>query len=305
MDIARLSISALNAEDARLLALELLSQRGIQDVGLASHIALESQGIPLFVHELVRHAGISEDGSLARDHISLGQALGLRIARLPMSAVSLLEVLAVAGRPIAQEAAYGAAGIPIEDQATLHALRAAGLAKSRGGGPHDVAETYHDRIREVVVNGLSRARLLSVHTRLLAELEQRGDHDFELLLAHSLGAGRLDRALAYAERAADRARAALAFNRSADLYLTALSCLDPSRPTELERRASLEQRYAEALAAAGRCLESAQAYLRAAELVDEKTSQAFERNAADQLLRGGPVGWNALSSGAGRRRWKI
>ncbi len=288
-DIARLSISALNAEDARLLALELLSQRGIHDPALASHIAAESQGIPLFVHELVRHAGISQDGSLSGDLISLSQALGLRIARLPTAAVSLLEVLAVAGRPIAQEAAYGAAGVPIEDQATLHALRAAGLAKSRGGGPLDVAETYHDRIREVVVNGLSRSRLCAVHTRLLAELEQRGDHDYELLLAHSLGAGRLDRALAYAERAGDRARAALAYNRSADLYLTALSCLDPSRPTEPERRASLEQRYAEALAAAGRCLESAQAYLRAAELVDHKTSQTFERNAADQLLRGGDL----------------
>lgn len=289
VDIARLSISALTPEDARVLSLELLSQRGIQDTALASHIAAESQGVPLFVHELVRHASLSQTGMLQSTHVSLGEALGRRIARLPSPAIALLEVLAVAGRPLAQQAAYDAAGLPIEDRATLHALRAAGFAKSRGGGPADVAETYHDRIREVVVSGLPKARLKQVHGRLLEQLERRGDHDFELLVAHSLGAERPERALTYAERAAERAQKALAFNRAADLYQTALDCLKTSHHGEVDRQAELERRLAESLAAAGRCLEAAAAYLQAATLVDAQVAETLERHAADQLLRGGDL----------------
>jgi len=289
VDIARLSISSLSLEDARTLATELLARGGIHDRALSEHIARESEGVPLFVHELVRHAFGPGEHGLHNAHISLGDALGRRIARLPTPAVCLLEVLAVAGRPVAQETAYRAAGVPTEDLATLHALRAAGLAKSRGGGPFDLAETYHDRIRQVVLSAMPQPRLVHVHGRLLAQLEQNDDRDYERLLEHALGAQRSDRALSYAEHAADRARAALAFNRSADLYRIALSCLDPTPSANVERRASLEQRFAEALAAAGCCLESAQAYQRAAALVSEATAHGLERHAADQLLRGGDL----------------
>ncbi len=289
VDIARLSISSLSLDDARALATELLARGGIRDLALAQHIASESEGVPLFVHELVRHAFAPDGYGLDRVHITLGDALGRRISRLPTPAICLLEVLAVAGRPIAQDTAYRAAGVPTEDLATLHALRAAGLAKSRGGGPFDLAETYHDRIRQVVLSGLPRPRLVHVHGRLLAQFERSDDRDYELLLAHALGAERPDRALSYAERAAERARVALAFNRSADLYRIALSCLDQTKPDDVERRASLEQLFAEALAAAGCCLEAAQAYLRAATLVPEATAHVLERNAADQLLRGGDL----------------
>ncbi len=288
-DIARLSITALSIADAQTLARELLGRLGIANPGLAAHIAGESEGVPLFVHELVRHASDSGPQTRSPSHISLSEALGRRIARLPAAAISLLEVLAVAGRPITQRVAYGAARVALEDQATLHALRAAALAKSRGGAPSDVAEIYHDRIREVVVASLPQARLVAVHANLLSQLEQGGDGDLELLVAHSLGAERPERALAYAERAAVRARTALAFNRSAELFRTALACLAQLPSPDRQRRASLEQRFAEALAAAGCCLEAAKAYQRAAALSTPEQVPRLERHAADQLLRGGDL----------------
>ncbi len=288
--VERVAVGTLSRNETGVLARQLLQRAGLTDETLAEHIAEESQGMPLFVQELVHHASFT-DTKESRARVSLGQALTIRMARLSKEEQSLLEVLAVAGRPIPQDIAFRAAGIDPDDQSTLHALRTAGFAKSRGIGPLDTAETYHDRIREVVVAKLSPARLKQLHLALLHGLTQRGIADDEQLLAHSLGAERPARALEHAERAAIAARQALAFNRSVDHYRTALRCMDAldSSDTAQAKRFQLQAGLSEALAAAGFCIEAGEAYLSAIPLAHDLQRPSLERAAADQLLRGGDL----------------
>ena len=69
---------------------------------------------------------------------------------------ALLEVMAVAARPLSLELAATAAGIPDQARAAFDALRAAQLARS-GVQPGSV-ECYHDRVRESVAAGTRRRR---------------------------------------------------------------------------------------------------------------------------------------------------
>jgi serine/threonine protein kinase len=288
--VERVAVGTLSRAETSVLARQLLQRAGLHDETLAEHIAEESQGMPLFVQELVHHVSFARTKE-NRAHISLGQALTIRMARLSKEEQSLLDVLAVAGRPIPQDIAFRAAGIDPDDQSTLHALRTAGFAKSRGAGPLDTAETYHDRIREVVVEAMSAARLKQLHLALLHGLTQRAIADDEQLLAHSLGAERPARALEHAERAAVVARKALAFNRAVDHYRTALRCIDALDNSEAvqAKRFFLQEGLAESLAAAGFCIEAGEAYLRAVPLAHELQRPSLERAAADQLLRGGDL----------------
>lgn len=288
--VERVAVGTLSRQETSVLARQLLHRAGVSDDTLAEHIAEESQGMPLFVQELVHHASFTRTKE-SPAHVSLGQALSIRMGRLSKEEQSLLEVLAVAGRPIPQDIAFRAAGLDPDDQSTLHALRTAGFAKSRGIGPLDTAETYHDRIREVVVEALDAGRLKQLHLSLLHGLTQRGVADDEQLLVHSLGAERPARALEHAERAAVTAQKALAFNRAVDHYRTALRCIDALDNSETlqAKRFLLQEGLAESLAAAGYCIEAGEAYLRAIPLAHELQRPSLERAAADQLLRGGDL----------------
>jgi len=280
-------VGSLETSEAETLAHELLIRRGLDSPAMAAQIAGESHGVPLFIQELVRHVAHGE-GAPAR-RISLTEAISERVASLPASAGELLEVLAIAGGPVAQRVALRAAGLAAGEGAALHTLRVAGLAKSRGARPEDALETAHDRIRAVITRGLAPERRIDVHTRLLAALEREPHLDDEQLYMHSLGAGRHERALQHAERAAARAREALASHRSTELYRAALELLSAQAPHDGGRRALLLEGLADAQATGGRSLDAGQAYLDAALLSPAAALPALERKAAEQLLRGGDL----------------
>jgi eukaryotic-like serine/threonine-protein kinase len=279
-------VGALDRGEAEALASELLSSARAGNAQIAAQIAEESQGVPLFIHELVRHV-LREDAAPGRE-VSLGEVLGARIAGLPRSAAALLEVLAAAGGPTPQRVAFRAAGLNTGQEAALHTLRVAGLARSRGAKAENLAETSHDRIRVVVQQRLGAQQLADTHARLLEAFADEAVQDDERLFMHSLGAGQAERALRHAERAAARAEDALAFHRAADLYRVALELLEREAPHDAERRGLLLRGLADALAATGHCLDSAQAYLQGLELMHGHAPE-LERRAADQLLRGGDL----------------
>lgn len=288
-------VGALDHGEAVALASELLSFAGNHDVGIANRIANESQGVPLFIHELVRHV-LREDAAPGHE-VSLSEVLGGRIANLPRNAAALLEVLAAAGGPTPQPVAFRAAGLAAGQEAALHTLRVAGLARSRGSKGEHLVETSHDRIRSVVQQRLGAELLADTHARLLEAFSHEAVQDDEVLFMHSLGAGHSERARGHAERAAERAREALAFHRAAELYRVALELLDANasgephdraEPSLGERRAALLRGLADSLAATGHCLDAAHAYLQAAELTPAE-APLLERHAADQLLKGGDL----------------
>lgn len=207
-----------------------------------------------------------------------------RVARLPEQARRVMELVAVAGQPISQTLIGRATVLDNQDRVTLiNQLRVAQLIRTSGVGDLDLAECYHDRIRELLVSQLSPPQLADSHGRIAAAmLEGPEAPDPEALAIHFHGAGDLRRAFGYATKAADRAAAALAFDRAASLYRLALDF----RPDPDVRRA-LDEKLGDALRNAGRGAEAAAAYLAAADGAAVERRLVCQRLAAEQLLYSG------------------
>ncbi len=285
--VCEIPVEPLTPDDCRDLALRLL---GVDDELARKHarmIARESGGSPYFVYELVEHrkaGGEMGDRSTYDGAISLDDVLWERIGRLPTNAQALLEVLAVAGRPLRQANECRAADLGPEGFAALALLRSNHLVRGAGAGALDDVETYHDKIRETVVRHLPPDRLKLRHERLAVELESSGRADLETLAVHFDAAAQPDKAGDYYERAAVEATETLAFERAAALFRRALD-LRLGTP----RADALRCRLADALANAGRSHEAAQEYLRACESAPPEQLQELRRKLAFQLLISGRV----------------
>jgi len=213
----RVLVDALTPEDARELAVALL---GPANAGPeAEWVVRESGGSALFVYELVDHlkSGAATEGA-PRD---LDDVLRGRIAKLPDATRRLLEVVAVAARPIRLEHAQTAAHLPSFDPQVIASLRGARLIRTMGTGPQGEVEAFHDRIRESIVARLAPDTVKHHHAGLAMSLELAGDADAETLAAHFEGAGDRDRASRYCERAALEAVQVLAFDRAEALFARA------------------------------------------------------------------------------------
>jgi hypothetical protein len=285
-----IDVERLPPDEAEALARSLLQDHPDADE-LGRAVAREADGSPFFVDELVRELREADTASAA----SLGQAvrelsldglLRARIGRLPADVGRLLSILAVAARPVEQGLAARAAEVP-DAAAALAALRGANLIRTRGPRPKDLAEPYHDRVREVVVRSLDEARLREHHRALARELEAGGDADDEALAVHFEGAGERESAARYAARAAAHALDALAFDRAARLYRRALALgADGGSP---EKRRALHVSLGEALVHAGRGAEAAPVFLAAAEGAPQGDVLELRRRAAEQFLISGHI----------------
>ncbi len=169
-----LPVEPLTPEERRELALALLDPHDETSAARAESIARQSGGYPFFVYELVQYVqggapGADRSVDSAGD-ISLSEVLWSRIVSLPEAARRLLEIVAVAGRPLSQADACRAAGIDDEPSA-LACLRAGRLLRGSGPGERGEIETYHDRIRETVLLHLDPPTLQHHHQRLVSVLE--------------------------------------------------------------------------------------------------------------------------------------
>ncbi|MCB9701968.1 MAG: protein kinase [Myxococcales bacterium] len=286
-DIRNLAVGPLSASESRALALSLLERSDLHALDQASMIARESAGSPLFVEELVRQARISaaygpSDGTPL--DISLEGVVRSRVRQLSPAARTLLEVLAIAGRPLLQDLVVRAAGIG-EATVALTQLRALHMIRARGRHEETILECYHDRIRETVAASIPSNRQRTYHRALAEALEVAGESDAELIAHHYHHAGEESRAARYATLAADRAAAALAFNRAADLLRLARTWAPTGTPQSQE----LLIRHADALVHAGRCAEAAPLYLQAAESAPSAAGIELRRRAAEQYLVSGQI----------------
>jgi serine/threonine protein kinase len=278
-------VDRLAPSDTRDLTSRLLPSTTPDADALTESIVRESAGRPFLVYELVEHARTSMEGVAAARPLTLDQALQHRIERLPDEPRRLLEIVAVAGRPIGTLDACRAAGLTSDDRSVLPGLRAGRLIRGTLIGSHDSIEAYHDRVRECVLAHLPSSVRRHHHRRLAEILSASSTVDCEGLAVHLEGAGEAEQAAEYYARAASTAAEALAFDHSALLYRRALAL----KGWNQAEGCALRTRMADALSNAGRGAEAAKAYLTAAADAEPALRLELRRRAALQLLTSGHV----------------
>ena len=285
------AVDRLGTVECRELARALLTGSSGEDDAAAESIARESGGNPFFLSELARSIGSGADVTASRTdgaaegRVTLDGVIRQRVSRLPAAARRLLEIVALAGRPVAFSVAREAAEIESREN-VLEVLRTGHLIRTRGTAGREEIESYHDRVREAVAAALSPAILKSHHRRLAVALEASGHADPESLALHWKEAGDHERAAEYAAEAAQQASETLAFDRAGRLYSLAL---DLASGADTQALRHLRVKLGDALANAGRGADAASSYLIAAD--DASTAEALElrRRAAEQLLRSGRI----------------
>ena len=203
-----------------------------------------------------------------------------RVGSLPADARQLLTAIALSAQPVIPAVATAAA--PGSDtHAAVRLLRAARLVRIHDRMDGMEIETYHDRIRETIVEALNGPALHSWHARLAAAWEQSGAARPETLVAHFHGAGDRIRL-----RATRRSPLRLPSRRSPSI---------PPRSTDQlllevgdsERRSGWCTQLGDALANAGRGHNAAAAYREAMTGAEPGMAIELERRAAEQLIRAG------------------
>ena len=281
-DVRDVEVGPLDAAATRELALALLRSEGEDARSRAGEIAREAAGNPYFVGELVRYLQVGDWDP--DQQLTLDAVLTARWQSLPERARRLLEVIAVAARPIDQAVVAQASEAGGDLRSELALLRTGHLVRTRSLRERDVVECYHDRIRETVVANLGAEDLARAHRHLALELERSGYADPEALVVHFGGAGEPARAARYAAAAADHAFDALAFDRAADLYRLTLSMRRDLTDAQARK---LRTKLGDALSNAGRGAEAADVYLEAAVGAPSGDALELERRAAQQLLFSG------------------
>jgi hypothetical protein len=283
-DVRQIALTPLPAEDANRLARILLERAGSSDPDAAAVLAEEAGGHPLFLHELVRHAAVGDQGSPRAAR--LDDAVWSRASQLPKQALHVLELTCVAGHPLPEETFAVAAGVDTGSFARhLSLLRTAHLVLGHGQPGNEDIEPYHDRIRETVSERIPEDERVALHGRIALALEVTGHAESrpDVALRHFDAAGDRRRAAYYAGAAARRATDGLAFDHAAALWQAALQLGDHSR----HERRRIEIALADALAASGRSKDAAYWYLHATRGADAGTRLDCRRKAAEQLLTSG------------------
>jgi len=281
-DVEDVVVDALSREDTLALARSLL---GGEDGGLSATIADESAGNALFLGELVRYVQSSASRA-SQTGIRLDRVLRERIEDLDDAPARLLEVLAVAARPLSLELARAAAELTADEALrAVTALRLAHFVRSSGPPERRVIEVFHDRVREVLVGMLDAETIREYHARLADALRAAGTVDPEEMFFHLRAGNQTERAAEYAEIAARKAESAFAFDLAASFYRFALDAYGEDHPSAHGLLVAIGS----ALANIGRGREAAEHFLRATRTATEAERLELHRRAAEQLLQSGHV----------------
>ena len=252
LNLHHIELAELDTGDA-LALVDALVGRSQMPRAWAEAIVEEAGGNPFVIDVLARST--TDDATASA--LSLTRVFETRLQALSLDARRLLELIALAGQPIALRTVEHAAEIdgPLAALADLRAQRMVRVI----GGKHGLVAPYHDRVREGVVAQLSETRLSTFHAALAHALSSQGGADDRIGL-HFLRGGLFARAHHHLVRAAEDARHALAFTRAAELYALALEALEADAEATSEGLRTLRIKRADALSNAGKTLEPARMY---------------------------------------------
>jgi eukaryotic-like serine/threonine-protein kinase len=273
LDVRRLGLGPLPAGAVRALLREQLGE-------LPAQLLEEAAGNPFLLRELARHAAAHPGRTT---ELSLRSAIVTRVSALPADQRQVLELLAVAARPIPVALAAEAARVDRGPRTVFEGLRSEHLARATGDG--SLVECFHDKVREAVLGMLPGAALREHHEALARVLSATPETDPEQLAGHLLGAGASQQAAEQLVRAAERAYRELGFDRAARLYAQALAHGQFSAAQVL----GLQSAQADALAEAGRALAAAEAYVEARAGAPPEAHSELALRAAEQCFYAGEL----------------
>jgi len=276
-EVYDLAIEPLSERDARALASTLFEgeQRSIDT------LAADARGNPFLIVEYARW--LRAHPEVSPERVTLERVIDARLAPMSTSARRILDVLAVAARPI--DPAIVARAAHVKDERTvIRELRDAHMVRSARVGDLDALEVSHDQIRETVVARLDAPAVATLHLELANAIEATTAPDPEALANHFRAAGAKWKASHYAALAARRAETTLAFDRAASLLQLAIELAPQNAP----EASTLRLHRADALFNAGRGRDAAREYLAAAEH-DDHAALELHRRAAQCLLQSGHV----------------
>ena len=166
-----IAVESLLEPDARDLALLLLGRDDDESHELATRIARESRGQPFFVWELAQH--VQDDPNIGDQSLELDEVIWTRVNRLPEEARRLLELIAVSSRPTPAMEAYQAIDAVEHGQRYLAQLRTSNFVRTTESEDEDtIVETYHDRVRESVVDHLDEETVKGHNLNLALTIAQ-------------------------------------------------------------------------------------------------------------------------------------
>jgi tetratricopeptide (TPR) repeat protein len=287
-DARFLEVRPLSFEYARELAAVLLADVDGITAGVAEAVARESRGNPYYVLELARSINVEGVAQVLSPsgRVMLEELVRARIDRLPTDARRLLEVVAIAGRPISLAIAAAASDLPDERRpAVIAVLRASHLLRTVGSEVADSLEIFENRIRETILDYMTAEQQGAAHARLVDSLVGADATDHEAIAMHAFAADRLEVAARHARLAGDLAVRSVAFDHAAQLYQFALDLLGPDSADAQQVRVSL----AEALANAGRGARAAQLFLEASVHAPARQAMELRRRSAEEYLHGGHI----------------
>ncbi|WP_437335462.1 serine/threonine-protein kinase [Sorangium sp. So ce394] len=295
-----IELGALGVDDVAALARAMLGADGARRAGQIDAVVAQAEGNPFIAAEMARYLGArAAEGGAGDERAPLDVAalVMARVRALDPGPQRLLEIAAVAGKPLERGVALAAAGLDERQRPLVARLRDANLLREIAGDGASGVAIYHDRIREALLAALPAEQRAGRHRAIAEALEAQGARDHEALAYHWEGAGEPRRAGEHALRAADRAAAALAFEHAAVLYEKGLALSG-----DAAGRAGILEKLGDALVNLGRAPEAAERYLEAAAHVGgppaAERALALRRRAAEQHLKAGFIdaGWREMRS---------
>lgn len=280
------ALAPLDDRAAKSMVLSLLGSNVSDPETLAAALSRDAGGHPLFIRELVYATQDTVPEPPVASVISLTGLIQSRIRTLPQRSQQLLEIVAVAGEPLPRVVLRRAQALSWPDmEESLDVLRSHRLVRTLGLQDESTVDIHHDRIREIVVSGLTGLRRQQYHAALAHVLEMFPNTPPGRQAEHYEAAGEHARAGRYWIAAADHAFGLYAFAHAANLYRRGLgiASLDDNA------RRVIEIRRADALSLAGQGFAAADAYLAIAAHSAPEGALELQRRAAEQLLLSGEL----------------
>lgn len=243
-------------------------------------LSRESGGNPLYARELARYVSTAGPPDVAGVHVPVS-VQGVVLSRLEALSADCIEALnaaAVVGQRFETQLVGRVAELPRERlMAALHEAVLAGIVR-----PVDEQllsfEFTHDLVRRALYSHLAYVRRAELH-RSIAEaiesLSRRWERVEELAYhfeAAIPGGGDIEKAVGYAMRAGELARAKCAWDEAEAHWRRALQLMDQGR-ADPDEEAALVERLADLLFSTGGDYRAAVAYLKRALRVREEQGQ--------------------------------